>query len=197
MEEKYKLIKRVNKNQNEIFNIKIKVDSNDADYMYSNFECDKNAFEDIFVYLLTKLKTDYSNNHKLEDLDDDIYEALNLPYNEWGRCHSLESINITYADSTGIYDVRLNSKLLNENKAAKIKMALIRYRSNSPEYALSDYYLINDEDEENDINELKELTPEELKEKFGEDFDIENEEYCLIELIKDYFSKKSYKYYIK
>jgi hypothetical protein len=76
-------------------------------------------------------------------------------------------------------------------------MALIRYRSNSPEYALSDYYLINDEDEENDINELKELTPEELKEKFGEDFDIENEEYCLIELIKDYFSKKSYKYYIK
>jgi hypothetical protein len=170
-------------------------------YLFIGFTSDvrqeTRIIDNIIPEMVTELNSNYSNNHDLKNLDADLYEALNLPYNEWGRCHSLESINITYADSTGIYVVRLNSKLLNENKAAKIKMALIRYRSNSPEYALSDYYLINDEDEENDINELKELTPEELKEKFGEDFDIENEEYCLIELIKDYFSKKSYKYYIK
>jgi hypothetical protein len=207
-------------NQNGMFNISIKVDSNDADYMYSNFECDKNAFDKVYVYLLTELNSSYSDNHDLEYVDDDLYEALDLPRTEYGRCHSLESIDITYADTTGIYDVELLSSLLEEHGTEKVYLAILRYQYDYAKDILLEEYNIN----EDQLIELKDLSIEELKVKLKDIYNYKNnsdedentddnenidndeddddddcdasyvyanndEEYCLIELIKEYFSK--------
>lgn len=87
------------------FHVIIKADSNDADYITEDEYYSLKEFEEI-VDELKNLQTNYSGHHELEDYESKF--DLPIPYSDWGRCHTIESIDITYLDESGkLWEVEL------------------------------------------------------------------------------------------
>ena len=106
---KYKLIKPSNKEK--IFTVSIEADSNDGDYITATDSYTESEFEEI-VEELIRLKKYYSESHQFEKFYDTEYE-INLPFSEYGRCHTLSSINIYCIDENGQYfEVELNEDIV-------------------------------------------------------------------------------------
>lgn len=81
------------------FTVTIIADSNDADYITTINTYSKDVFEDHVANGLTELLQNYSDRHKLEEYEGDFDD---IPYGEYGRCHTLESIDIKYVDENGL-----------------------------------------------------------------------------------------------
>jgi hypothetical protein len=93
---KYKLEKNIPKKR--YYEVTIKAEySNDADYIegvgyYYQEEFDK-IVDDII-----DLKNNYSGRYELEKYEG---EELSIPYSDYGRCHTLYSIDIMMYDTDG------------------------------------------------------------------------------------------------
>ena len=102
---KYKLIKPTNKGK--IFTVTMEADSNDGDYITATSDYTELEFEEI-VDELIRLKKYYSDSHQFEDFYNTEYN-IDIPYSEYGRCHTLSSIEIYCIDENGQYfEVELN-----------------------------------------------------------------------------------------
>lgn len=86
----------------------IKIVGDDADYITTESNYNESSFIDLIPDIENLIKN-YSEPYKLEDLCD---SKLDLPYSDYGVCHSLYSIDIKCIDVDGrIYDVELDIKL--------------------------------------------------------------------------------------
>jgi hypothetical protein len=103
MNEGYELIP-LNPEKGGTFFVKIVADSNDADYITEEFESSKEEFETSDLKELKRLQNKFGGHYKLENYDGD----LPIPCSEYGRCHSLERIEVRYMDENGVlYDVKI------------------------------------------------------------------------------------------
>jgi len=101
---KYKLIK--SKNKEKIFTVTIEADSNDGDYITATSDYNELEFEEI-VDELIRLKKYYGDSHQFEDFYNTEYN-IDIPYSEYGRCHTLSSIEIYCIENGQYYEVELN-----------------------------------------------------------------------------------------
>jgi hypothetical protein len=100
---KYQLVEPSKKN---IFLVTIEADSNDADYITTRNEYEKEEFDKNIIDELIKLKRKYSGSHKLEDYKDE-FDHIDLPYSEWGICHTLTELTVNHYDENGkVWDVK-------------------------------------------------------------------------------------------
>jgi len=101
----YTLSEKVS-NMRDTFVVRIKADSNDADYMYSTMRFGKFEFE-ARIRELVNLQVNYGGSHELENYPNPM--DLNIPYNGWdGNCHTLEELTIEYIDENGkVFDVEI------------------------------------------------------------------------------------------
>lgn len=112
---KYQLIEIRPKNKT--FEVFIKADSNDADYIstltsYSEEKFNKNIVDDLIL-----LQSKYAESHKLEKFENAVYDTydrdteLDIPCSDFGVCHTLEELKITCIDIDGqSYNVKLIQK---------------------------------------------------------------------------------------
>ena len=104
-EASYALLKRSG-NSLERFKVTIVGDSNDGDYITKIETYSKKHFEKYILPGLNHLEN-FGSGHLLESYDN-IYD-LRLPYSDYGRCHSLESVTVEYTDENQvIWDVDIN-----------------------------------------------------------------------------------------
>jgi len=109
--------------KNELY-VWMKWDSNDADYIEKTeimepkvlFECEKLIYCLAYITLPYDFKGHHWNdaafchhiteNCMIDDLNDVLSENDFMVYSDWGPCHSLESLAITYYDKNGVpFDV--------------------------------------------------------------------------------------------
>lgn len=99
-----KLTKKIYTN---IFIVTVVGDSNDADYITEVTKFKKENFDDEVIEEIKMLREIAGQAHGLEESDiEDTY--VNLPYSDYGLCHSLEEIKIEFIDENSvIYDVEV------------------------------------------------------------------------------------------
>lgn len=95
--EKY-AIGEIKKSKINQFEVIIVADSNDADYITTrNFYSEKD-FDNYVIDELIKLLSKHSEEYQLESFWSD---SLDIPYSDYGCCHSLESVEVNYYDNNG------------------------------------------------------------------------------------------------
>lgn len=80
------------------FEVIIKADSNDADYITTREFFSEEDFNNHAIDELIELERDYSGSHQLENFS---AEWLDIPSSDWGRCHTLTSLEVNYYDNNG------------------------------------------------------------------------------------------------
>ena len=104
MKNKYKLIK-LNSQKEKTFKVTIVADSNDADYITTINTYTEKEFNEYVVDDLIDLLNNYNGSHQLENYSGEA----EVPYSDWGRCHTLESVDISCTDENGnVFNVMLN-----------------------------------------------------------------------------------------
>ena len=89
------------------FEVIIEADSNDGDYIttrhfYSEERSDENVIEEL-IELLSK----HGDAYELESFSENY---VDIPYSDYGCCHSLESVEVNYYDNNGsVRPVEINS----------------------------------------------------------------------------------------
>lgn len=108
--ENYKLVQPQNKERNK-FIVTVTADSNDADCITTINTYTKPFFEETIVYDLIDLLQNYSEPpHTLNEYDGEYEDLPYNPNDDYGRCHSLESIDIKYVDDNGFtWNIELNT----------------------------------------------------------------------------------------
>ncbi|MBT2759974.1 hypothetical protein [Paenibacillus sp. ISL-20] len=96
----YKLVAPDQKDRNK-FVVTVVADSNDADYITTINTYTKPFFEETIVHDLIDLLKNYSGRHKLRNYDGEYEDLPYNPNDEYGRCHTLESIKVKYVDNEG------------------------------------------------------------------------------------------------
>lgn len=93
------------KTEKDYFEVIIKADSNDGDYVTESCTFTKEEFDDFIIKGLIELK-DFSGNHQLENFPD-THSLDMIPYNGYdGWCHSIESVSVKlYKTDSTIWDV--------------------------------------------------------------------------------------------
>jgi len=118
--DKYELVKIVTGGKKK-FTVTIVADSNDADYITTIQEYTEEEFN-LIVDELINIQKNYSGHQQLENYAEDeeytlfdedtntaCYAWINIPSGEWGKCHTLKSIDITCLTEDGVlYNVELN-----------------------------------------------------------------------------------------
>ncbi len=116
------LLKEKKSSRKEVFIITIQADSNDADYMTEKTIINKTNMTDEVIDLIQKLKKIEGVNHALGEAyeddnneygleHDDFFNHINVPFTDWGICHSLEDLSVEYVDENGkIFDVEFVEK---------------------------------------------------------------------------------------
>lgn len=96
------------------FTITITADSNDADYLTEKTVAYGSSLTENQEKALRLLKEKAMGSHGLEEFSENdkdfqlVWNVLSIPSTEFGVCHTIESIDITYQDADGImYDVIL------------------------------------------------------------------------------------------
>lgn len=99
---KYKLEQIIPKKK--YYEVYIKADSNDGDYITTIQKYDQEYFDEV-VDEIINLKNNYMGSHQLENYHNVM--DLDIPYNGWdGYCHTLEKLKVTMYDVDGkIYNV--------------------------------------------------------------------------------------------
>jgi len=107
MKQKYTLVKRELVKE-KTFRVIIVADSNDADYITEDTTYTEQEFNDS-VNILIDLIKNHSGRHEFENFRNETEEGyIEVPYCEYGSCHTLKSIEITCEDVDGIiYNVEL------------------------------------------------------------------------------------------
>lgn len=97
----YKLIKKVPKTR--YYEVYINADSNDGDYISRTEKCSQKRFDEI-VNELINMRDNYGKSHEFEDYPNSM--DLDIPYSDWGCCHTLEDLTVTMYDVDGyVYNV--------------------------------------------------------------------------------------------
>lgn len=111
------ILKEKKSSRKEVFIISIQADSNDADYMNEKTIIKKDNMTDEVIDLIEKFRKIEGVGHALrlvyEDEDneygiknDDLFNYINIPFTDWGICHTLEDLVVEYVDENGkIFDV--------------------------------------------------------------------------------------------
>lgn len=124
MKEKYTL--RKIEREERVFEIIIEGDCNDGDYSSTVEEWSEKRFENRLPFLVALKKLEdvrhgNSEENRLEEfekyyeseiaeyLDENLYEYVDIPSDDWGECHTITSVLIRLFDTDGsIYIVDLN-----------------------------------------------------------------------------------------
>lgn len=126
--EKYKLTKKESVKER-TFRVIISADSNDGDYISTDYTYTETEFNKGIVDLLIDLDKNYSGRHDLEEFPNSTEEKcdfdyncdkckrdstctvgieLDIPHSDWGICHTIQFIDITCEDLDGtLYEVKL------------------------------------------------------------------------------------------
>lgn len=94
----YRLVEKRSEHKDK-FRVLIKADSNDADYITETSYYTKKDFEDYILAGLIDLRENASGRHKLKDYVNQY--DLELPYSDWGSCHTLKKVEVDYIDEHG------------------------------------------------------------------------------------------------
>lgn len=97
---KYKLVPPEQKDRNK-FTVTIIADSNDGDYITTINTYSKVFFEETILRDLVELLEDFSGDHELDTYGGDFEDLPYNPNDEYGQCHTLESIDVKYVDYDG------------------------------------------------------------------------------------------------
>lgn len=163
--EGYKLVKQEVKDG--IYKVSIEADSNDGDYITTNATYTKQEFEKGKLPVLIDMYLNYSGRHEFESLPSYISEELDIPYSDWGACHTLSDLDISYIDNNGMYDLVFDKDELKQYFWKYVLQRLI----NDIE---SGYYSTEDALRDDCINvfktleELKLMTKDEISNKYSE-----------------------------
>ena len=102
------MIKKIKVVPNEpYYLLKITADSNDGDYITEETRFDKDYADEAikaFDIIISKLMGAYAlENYKtICNIEEgEILELVNLPFSEWGICHTIENCNLFYYDTEG------------------------------------------------------------------------------------------------
>ena len=93
----YKL-KEISISNKEHFEVFIKADSNDADYISTETILTKEEFEKVALDQLRVLEHFYSSPHTFHCFYSD---TVDLPTGDWGDCHSLVELRVRYFNEDG------------------------------------------------------------------------------------------------
>lgn len=165
VKEGYKLVKKEVKDG--IYKVSIEADSNDGDYITTNATYTKEEFEKVKLPVLIDMYLNYGGRHEFESLPSYISEELDIPYSDWGACHTLSDLDISYIDNSGMYDLVFDKDELEKCSWKYVLQRLI----NDIEYG---YYSIEDALGDDCINifktldELKSMTKDEISKKYNE-----------------------------
>lgn len=107
------------KPQFKTFEIFIKADSNDGDYISTLNSYTEKEFNTKIIDELILLQSKYSGPHRLKLFDNAVYDLygreteLSIPYSDLDYvdlCHTLKELRVTCIDTDGkVYNVKLNS----------------------------------------------------------------------------------------
>ncbi|WP_413986355.1 hypothetical protein [Paenibacillus polymyxa] len=90
------------------FIVTVVADSNDGDYITTINTYTKPYFEEAIVRDLIDLINNYSGHHELEKYDGEFEDLPFNPHDDYGRCHTLISVNIRFIDNKGFtWNVKL------------------------------------------------------------------------------------------
>lgn len=107
--QKYKLTSPEIKDRNK-FTVTIEADSNDGDYITTINTYTKPFFEETIAHDLIDLLQNYGKRHELNKYSGEFEDLPYNPNDDYGRCHTLKSIDVKYVDENGFtWNVELAS----------------------------------------------------------------------------------------
>lgn len=180
VKEGYKLVKQ--DIENGVYKVTIEADSNDADYIATNATYTKEEFENETLPLLMDMWLNYGGRHEFEDLPWYINEQLDIPRGEYGSCHTLKELDITYISEDGMYNLEFDKEDL---RKCFWKYVLQRFITDLSKYDYGIEDIFEDEylNLSHSYEQVKSMTKEEITDKYSKN-DVDKILFGLIDYLE-------------